>query len=407
MARPSEFGVTWWGRAWISALEHAGSGYDSRLPPGRTYARKGAVLDLEVMPGHISARVVGTTGELYRVDIAVRKLAPDEWDQVADAVASRAAHLAALLDGELHPGIVEDAEEVEVHILPSASDLRPDCSCPDWAEPCKHAAAVCYVVAAELDRDPFALFLARGVGRDELISLVRSRRAATAGTEVADPEEEPPPGVLGADAWLGHVIDEPLPELPDELLSSRSATLARGPGHHAAWDVELPPAVGIDPRRVDDLAEDAVHRAWSMIVDGAPSGLSAAPRADLARRAAGTLTRAELSHLADLAGITAARLQSWAQAWSVAGSAGVSVVADAESWSTDQSVLAHGRDLLVELGVPKRSIALNYDSLRMRDNTWLVVGRGGSWFRLQGSGKHEDLRLVAPPSEDIRDLLDV
>ena len=406
MARPTEFGVTWWGRAWLSALEHAGSGYDSRLPRGRTYARKGAVLDLEVMPGHISARVVGTTGELYRVDIAVRRLAPDEWDQVADAVASRAAHLAALLDGELHPGIVDDAEAVEVRILPTATDLRPDCSCPDWAEPCKHAAAVCYIVAAELDRDPFALFLARGVGRDELISLVRSRRAASTGAELAGPEDDTPGGVLAADAWLGHSVAEPLAELPDELLSARSTSLARGPGHHAAWDVDLPSNLGVDPRRIDELAEDAVYRAWSMVVDGAPSGLRAAPRADLARRAAGTLTRAELNHLAELAGISATRLQAWSEAWSVAGSAGVAVVADAESWSTDQTVLAHGRDLLVELGVPKRSIALNYDSLRMRDNVWLVAGRGGRWFRLHGTGKHDDLRLVQPPSDDIRDLLD-
>ncbi len=406
MAR-SDFGVTWWGRAWVAALENAGSGYDSRLPRGRTYARKGAVLDLEVLPGHISARVVGTTGELYRVDIAVRKLAPDEWEQVAEAVASRAAHLAALLDGELHPGIVDDAEAVEVRILPTASDLRPDCSCPDWAEPCKHAAAVCYIVAAELDRDPFTLFLARGIEREELISLVRSRRAASSGAAVQDAEQDVPEGVLATDAWLGHRLDEPLPELPDELLAARSGTLARGPGHRAAWDVDLPPNQGIDPRRIDELAEDAVLRAWAMIVDGATSGLLVAPRADLARRAAGAVSRAELSDLADLAGITAARLQTWAEAWSVAGSAGVAAVADADGWSTNQEVLAHGRDLLVELGVPRRSIALNYDSLRMADNVWLVVGQDGRWFRLHGSGKHQDLRLVQPPSDDVRDLLDL
>lgn len=407
MVTRRDFGVTWWGQAWVSALENAGSGYDSRLPRGRTYARKGAVLDLEVLPGHISARVVGTTGELYRVDIAVRKLAPDEWEQVADAVAGRAAHLAALLDGELHPGVVDDAEAVEVRLLPSAADLRPDCSCPDWAEPCKHAAAVCYVVAAELDRDPFTLFLARGIGRDELISLVRSRRAASSGAELRDPDDETPAGVLAAEAWLGHHVDDPLAELPDELLVSRSAVLARGPGHHAAWDVDLPHNQGIDPRRIDDLAEDAVFRAWAMVVDGAPSGLLAAPRADLARRAAGAVSRSELSHLSDLAGISAARLQTWSEAWTIAGSAGVAAVADADGWSTDQEVLAHGRDQLVELGVPKRSIALNYDSLRMADNVWLVVGRDGRWYRLHGSGKHQDLRLVQAPSDDVRDLLEL
>ena len=175
MAGPRRFGATWWGRSWIDALERSGTGtgYESRLPRGRTYARKGAVREIDLRPGHIAARVVGTGGELYRVDIAVKQLAEIEWEQVADAIAARAAHLAALLDGELDPGVVDDAAAVDVQLLPRAADLRPDCSCPDWAEPCKHAAAVCYVAAQELDRNPFTLFLLRGIDRDALIELVR------------------------------------------------------------------------------------------------------------------------------------------------------------------------------------------------------------------------------------------
>ena len=215
MAPRRDFGTTWWGRAWVDALERAGPGYESRLPRGRTYARKGAVRELEVRPGHIAARVVGRTGELYRVDIAVRTLADSEWDQVTEAIAARASHLAALLDGELDPGIVDDAEAVDVQLLPRASDLRPDCTCPDWAEPCKHAAAVCYMVATELDRDPFTLFLLRGIERDELIARVRAHRSgveAAAGAAPARPE-----GVLASAAWEGHRLDGPPSAPPPEL----------------------------------------------------------------------------------------------------------------------------------------------------------------------------------------------
>ena len=94
---------------------------------------------------------------------ASRRWPTSEWEQVAIAIGTRAAHVAALLDGELDPGIVADAESADIKLLPGAGDLRWDCSCPDWAEPCKHAAALVYLVANELDRDPFVLFLLRGI----------------------------------------------------------------------------------------------------------------------------------------------------------------------------------------------------------------------------------------------------
>ncbi len=403
MAGPRRFGTTWWGSAWIAALEGAGTGYESRLPRGRTYARKGAVREIELRPGHIAARVVGSGGELYRVDIGVRQLAPAEWEQVADAIAARAAHLAALLDGELDPGVVDDAAAVDVRLLPRAADLRPDCSCPDWAEPCKHAAAACYLAAAELDRDPFALFLLRGIGRDELIELVRSRRGdAGAGSGAGSGEAPVPvPGIDATQLWAGRSPSDPLPSLP---LPGPARPTLRHPGRHVPWGAQLPARFGVDPTRVDELAEDAVQRAWRMLVDGEPSGLAAPPVADLARRAA---TRPEsLRDLAASAGVTPGRLAAWAEAWRVGGDDAVAVLAEPESWSTDQSALDAGRELLVDLGHPRRSVALNYDSLLMASTVWLVIGPDGRWYRLHGAGKHQDLRLGAPPSADIRDVVD-
>ncbi|CAN5452691.1 SWIM zinc finger family protein [soil metagenome] len=406
MSPAAQFGQTWWGRAWVHALEGAGESYESRLPRGRTYARRGAVHEMSLHPGHIAARVVGQHGELYNVDIAVRKLSESEWEQVADAIAAKAVHLAALLDGELHPGIVDDALAVDVHLLPSAIDLRPDCSCPDWAEPCKHAAAVCYVVAAELDRDPFALFLLRGKTREELISLVRSRRAGAAGTTLAAEDPALPEGADAAAVWRGSSLDDPLAEPPGLVASRRPASGLHRPGRYTAWDADIPAKQQVDTHRVDALAIDAIERAWSMIVDGRPSGLAAGPRADLARRAAVSGWPVGVSELADLAGVTAQRLGSWAEAWQLAGDAGVAFVADDDAWSTDQQLLSEGRELLVETGHPRRSVALNYDSLRMSQSQLLVIGPDGRWYRLQGSGKHQDLRLVRPPSEDLRELVD-
>lgn len=398
MAGPRRFGTTWWGSAWIAALEGAGAGYESRLPRGRTYARKGAVREIELRAGHIAARVVGSGGELYRVDIGVRQLAPAEWEQVADAIAGRAAHLAALLDGELDPGVVDDAAAVDVRLLPRPADLRPDCSCPDWAEPCKHAAAACYLAAAELDRDPFALFLLRGISRDELIELVRSRRGDSGVTGAVAAAE---PGIDAAQLWAGRSLGDALPAPPSLPGPTRPL---QHPGRHVPWGAQPPGRFGVDPTRVDELAEDAVLRAWRMLVDGEPSGLAASPVADLARRGA---TRPEaLRDLAASAGVTPGRLAAWAEAWRVGGDDAVTVLAEPESWSTDQSALDAGRELLVELGLARRSVALNYDSLLMASTVWLVIGPDGRWYRLHGQGKHQDLRLGAPPSADIRDVVD-
>ena len=402
MAPRRDFGTTWWGRAWVDALERAGPGYESRLPRGRTYARKGAGRELEVRPGHIAARVVGRTGELYRVDIAVRTLADSEWDQVTEAIAARASHLAALLDGELDPGIVDDAEAVDVQLLPTASDLRPDCSCPDWAEPCKHAAAVCYMVATELDRDPFTLFLLRGLGRDELIARVRAHRSGTEAT--SGPAASAPEGVLASAAWEGRRPEDPPSPPPPELRTQRASALSH-PGQVTPWEADVPESQAVEPRRIDALGQDAVDRAWAMLGDGAPSGLQAGPRADLARRAAHADSPRHVQALADLAGVTAHRLRAWAEAWLLGGDQAVTVVAD-DLWSTDAVELEAARERLVDLGYSRRSVALNYDSLRLAGNIWLVLGPDRRWYRLKGSGKHAELRLAAPPAADVVDLVD-
>ncbi len=396
----------WWGRAWISLLERSGEAYQARLPSGRSLARKGAVRELDLLPGHISARVVGAHGEIHQVDVAVKTLAQSEWEQFADLIASHASNLAALLDGVLKPGLLDEAKQVDIDLLPGPSDLRPDCSCEDWAEPCSHAAAVCYAVGEAMDRDPFALFVLRGMTRNDLLNLVRSRRSGDRSGDDTPGTAAPRSGVPAERIWQERSIEDPLPA-PPAASAAEVALRSHGPGHRSDWRVEIPPRYGIAPERIDDLARDAVLRAWRMIEYGEDSMIRLDARSDLARRAAVAEWPSSLADLASLGGVTTQHLTAWTNAWRVAGSEGVAAVADRHSWVKDPELLAEGREQLVSLGLERRSIALNYDSIGMSPGIVLVLQPSGFWYRLQGSGSYQDLSLSRPPSTDITELIDV
>jgi uncharacterized Zn finger protein len=185
--RRTEFGASWWARRWIGALESFG--WDSRLARGRSYARGGRVIDVEVAAGVARARVKGSERRPYAVAIRLDPFSDDTWDRVLDVLAGQALYAAKLLAGELPIEVVELCEDAGAALFPGWIDeLESSCSCPDWGNPCKHVAAVHYVLAAEFDRDPFLLFRLRGRSRDELFAGLRHRRGAT---EV-EPFESPP-----------------------------------------------------------------------------------------------------------------------------------------------------------------------------------------------------------------------
>ena len=178
----AEFGRTWWGAAWVEALEQRARLDPNRLPRGRDYARSGAVGDLTLAPGEARAQVQGRKTRSYEVRIRVRRFTDEEWDRVLTAISARLAHAAALLDGELPPQIAEDAASAGLDLLPGGGEIGPRCSCPDDADPCKHSAAACYLVADALDADPFVLLLLRGRTRDQVLAGVRARRRGVPGS---------------------------------------------------------------------------------------------------------------------------------------------------------------------------------------------------------------------------------
>jgi len=167
------FGASWWGRQWMEALEGLGQSYSNRLPRGRSYARGGRVVGLSIGAGEATAGVVGTRRRPYEVRLALRAFSATQWEQVIAVLAQRARITVALLRGELPPEVGKALASAGSPLFPTgADDLRTTCSCPDWANPCKHVAAVHYVLAAALDTDPFLIFVLRGLGRDALLAAV-------------------------------------------------------------------------------------------------------------------------------------------------------------------------------------------------------------------------------------------
>ena len=170
------FVKNWWASRWIQALK---SLMDSgRLSRGRSYARKGQVLNIDVDPGRIAARVQGSRRTPYKVQISLRPLDDAQWNAVIDALAAQAIFSAQLLSGEMPTEVEQVFDAVGLPLFPASSnDLVTECSCPDWANPCKHIAAVYYLLGERFDADPFLLFKLRGRDQSEVIAALRERRA--------------------------------------------------------------------------------------------------------------------------------------------------------------------------------------------------------------------------------------
>ncbi|MGB8645481.1 MAG: SWIM zinc finger family protein [Anaerolineae bacterium] len=185
-AQSSRFGKTWWASKWLAALERLVD--PARLGRGRSYARSGQVLNIDIKPGHIQSRVQGSQSDPYKVSIDIKPLSEKEWAWVADAMAGQAIFAAKLLAGEMPQNIEEAFGAAGVSLFPDKrDDLETDCSCPDWANPCKHVAAVYYLLGEQFDTDPFLIFRLRGKTKDRIMELLRARRAVSAPQGPASP----------------------------------------------------------------------------------------------------------------------------------------------------------------------------------------------------------------------------
>lgn len=256
-------GDTWWSQRFISLLESFGVG--SRLQRGRNYARRGQVVELDVEPGIVIAKVQGSRYTPYRVRIRGKLLSEPQWRRVEKAMAGRALPLAQLLAGEMPQDIEDVFTACKLTLFPrSNAELKASCTCPDWESPCKHIAAAYYILAERFDADPFLIFAWRGRDKDELLAHLRAQRGASGRRRLAgarSSKPEPGPRALSErldSFWrsgpgLGELHVTPLAsEAPDTLLRQ----LGPAPGHVGGQELVevLAPAYAA-------LAEAAERRA--------------------------------------------------------------------------------------------------------------------------------------------------
>ncbi|WP_240802873.1 SWF or SNF family helicase [Streptomyces sp. A1499] len=373
------FAQSWWGQAWLKALEETALD-NTQLKTGRKLARAGAVGAVSVRPGRITAVVKDPDGTPHRSDVLLQELSPEEWDRFADVAIERAGHIAALLDRDMPPHLVEDSAAAGIELLPGIGDLEPECDCEAW-DHCGHTSALCYQMARLLDQDPFVLLLMRGRGERALLDELQVRSVAR--TDAPQPGEAPQDaaleGVSAAEAYAEGAILPPLPALPE---------LPSGPGLPPTLDTEVEPDAGLDVTAVEFLAAQAAAEAYRLLADAlAPGHELHAVEAELtaeedAVRLAAAEPEAEVrNRLAAMSGRGREGLALAVRAWRFGGRAGLHILE--EEWRPEGEALARARAAL--------DAAWDEDErppLRAAHNHWTVVdsdvqlrhGRDGRWW---------------------------
>jgi uncharacterized Zn finger protein len=197
----AQFSRTWWGKNFIAAIERLTD--SGRLQRGRSYASGGKVKSFEIDGGLVTAKVRGsvnpyfgvTKEPLYTTTIDFTPISKAKWAAAIALVASKASLISRLLLNEIPDNIEDSFKTLGLHLLPaSAKDFKTQCSCPDYSNPCKHIAGVYYLIAAELDRDPFLLFELRGLPREELkAELAKSPLGQALSAELSAQQRPPVP----------------------------------------------------------------------------------------------------------------------------------------------------------------------------------------------------------------------
>ena len=237
------FARNWWARRWIAVLEALQLG--GRLARGRAYARRGQVIDLSIEPGLVMARVQGSRAEPYAVTIRVTPLTADEWRRVAKVLSREVSFLARLLAGEMPTDIERAFEQARLSLFPTRiKDLATSCSCPDASNPCKHIAAVYYLLGEEFDRDPFLIFRLRGMAREELLRVLEEMEEAAHPTaregnanegDVGERSVDTPTGDarLNVSFWRAGSVPEDV--FPERITGQHPGALLVGLGPFPFW----------------------------------------------------------------------------------------------------------------------------------------------------------------------------
>ena len=219
----AKFTRTWWGKTFIEALEEFSD--SARLGRGRGYARNGKITEHQITDGKITAKVRGSFNPyfgvykepLYKVSIEIAPIKAADWSKIIARLGSKASLISRLLLGEVPDNIEATFAELNLHLLPhNRKDFKTDCSCPDYSNPCKHIAGVYYLVAAELDLDPFLLFELRGISKAK---LQQELAKSPLGKALASTLDEGELSIESADSYYTKPlkIALPLPATPQDF----------------------------------------------------------------------------------------------------------------------------------------------------------------------------------------------
>ncbi|MFB6824478.1 SWF or SNF family helicase [Streptomyces virginiae] len=371
------FAHTWWGHAWVRALED--SALDgTQLKQGRRYARSGAVGAMSVRPGGLTAVVRDPDGTAHRTDVLVQEFTEAEWNRLLDLAAAEAGHIAALLDREVPPELAEDAAAAGVELLPGIGDLDPRCDCGEW-DHCAHTAALCYQVARLLDQDPFVLLLLRGRGERELVDDLAERSTTESEAEAEAPHGPVDEGIPAAEVFAAGAQPPALPPLP---------ALPEAPGQPPTLDTEAEPEPHLDVDAVEFLAQAAATEAHRRLAEAlAPGHADRAPTAPLSLTEDAVRLTAEAgdfrvrSRLAAATGRSRAEMELAVRAWGFGAAAGLAALED--DWTPDRSTLDRARSALAAAWSDEEAPVLRRVRARWTQagtDRQLRLGREGRWW---------------------------
>ncbi|MFF7728983.1 SWF or SNF family helicase [Streptomyces sp. NPDC008001] len=374
---------TWWGRAWLKALEDTALD-GKQVKAGRRHARAGAVGAVSVRPGRLTALVRDHDGTPYRADVVVQEFSAADWDRLLGLVAAEAGHIAALLDRDIPPHLAEDALATGVELLPGIGDLEPECSCGAW-DHCAHTAALCHQMARLLDRDPFVLLLMRGRGERELLDELQERNAARGPGSTPVRGAGAPCGVPAVDVFAGAASVRPLPDPPPAV---------DAPGRPPVLAGDAGPAPGLDTGALEFLVAAAAVRARQLLAEALTAGHEGSPVArelslweDAVRLAAAGPDDRIAGRLAAGCGRERSELARAVRAWGHGGPASLAVLE--EDWAPGAEDLARARAQLTAAWEEEQA-----PRLRAVRNRWTAVGTGaqlrygrdGRWWPYRKEG---------------------
>ena len=271
------FAAGWWAKRWIAVLEAFQLG--TRLSRGRSYARGGQITQIAIEPGGVRAQVQGSRPKPYDVTIRLRQLEPAEWLAVGAAIGKNVRLCAALLAGDMPEDIEGAFSAAGTSLFPvSAKEMQTACSCPDWSNPCKHVAAVFYLIGEEFDRDPFLLFVLRGRERADVRDLFGAQAVDEFARDERASVAEPPsvkrvrksrarrvPALLSPAVFWGENLTEPEARSARiEATSTGEPAVLKRAGKFPFWRAEIALADAIVP-----VYNDAATFALDWLADHA------------------------------------------------------------------------------------------------------------------------------------------